>query len=306
MLQKIYLIIFCFILFPFEGFALEPAEKLLMERNSLYQYIAVTEDTSKHKRYLRNNKKGLIQGVISLDAPGKLLFEYTQTSFVSLAFLQMNPTDVLFAGLGIGAMPGYMNRYYPEANIDVVEIDTDIIQVAKEYFYFKENKNLMVHPGDARQFIKRSKKKYDIIFLDAYQSDYIPFHLTTVEFLREVKNILEDNGVVVSNILSPNRNKFFDSMIMTYKKVFPYLYIFKGKTAGNFVFVVTKSSDLKDKDGIETIAKKIQSLKKFDFDLPETVSRFEHSMAYEWSGADILTDDFAPVNLYKYQDSEAK
>jgi len=306
MLDKFHLTVLCFLLLPLNGFALEPSEKLLMEKNSLYQYIAVTEDAAKHERYLRNNKKGLIQGGISLNAPEKLLFEYTQMSFVSLAFLRMSPGDVLFAGLGIGAMPGYMNRYYPEVNIDVVEIDTDIIQVAKEYFYFKENKNLKVHPGDARQFIKRSKKKYDIIFLDAYQSDYIPFHLTTVEFLREVKSRLKDNGVVVSNILSPKRNKFFDSMIMTYKKVFPYLYIFKGKKAGNFIFVVTKRIDMKDKDGIEAAAKKLQSLRQFDIELPETASRFEYSMAYEWSGADILTDDFAPVNLYKYQDSEAK
>ena len=306
MLNKFHLTVLCFLLLPLNGFALEPKEKLLMEKNSLYQYIAVTEDASNNERYLRNNKKGLIQGGISLNAPEKLLFEYTQMSFVSLAFLRMNPADVLFAGLGIGAMPGYMNRYYPEVNIDVVEIDTDIIQVAKEYFYFNENEKLKVHPGDARQFIKRSKRKYDIIFLDAYQSDYIPFHLTTVEFLREVKSRLKENGVVVSNILSPNRNKFFDSMIMTYKKAFPYLYIFKGKRSGNFIFVVTKSFDLKDKDGIEAAAGKLQALKQFDIDLAETASRFGYSMAYEWSGADILTDDFAPVNLYKYQDSEAK
>lgn len=306
MLDKFHLTVLCFLLLPLNGFALEPKEKLLMEKNSLYQYIAVTENASKHERYLRNNKKGLIQGGISLNAPEKLLFEYSQMSFVSLAFLRTSPGDVLFAGLGIGAMPGYMNRYYPEVNIDVVEIDPDIIQVAKEYFYFKENERLKVHPGDARQFIKRSKRKYDIIFLDAYQSDYIPFHLTTVEFLREVKSRLKDNGAVVSNILSPNRNKFFDSMIMTYKKAFPYLYIFKGKRSGNFIFIVTKSSDLKDKDGIEAAAGKLQALKQFDIDLAETASRLEYSMAYEWSRADILTDDFAPVNLYKYQDSEAK
>jgi len=288
------------------GFALEPTEKLLMEKNSLYQYIAVTEDAAKHERYLRNNKKGLIQGGISLNTPEKLLFEYTQMSFISLAFLEKEPEDVLFAGLGIGVMPRYLNRYNPQTKMDVVEIDTDIMPIAKEYFYFKENEKLQVHSRDARQFIKRSKKKYDIIFLDAYQSDYIPFHLTTVEFLREVKSRLKDNGVVVSNILSPKRNKFFDSMIMTYKKVFPYLYIFKGKKSGNFIFVVTKSVDLKDKDGIEAAAGKLQALKKFDFDLPETASSFEYSMAYEWSGAEILTDDFAPVNLYKYQDSEAK
>jgi spermidine synthase len=101
-------------LFPFKGFALEPTEKLLMEKNSLYQYIAVTEDASKHERYLRNNKKGLIQGGISLNAPEKLLFEYTQMSFISLSFLEREPEDVLFAGLGIGVMPRYLNRYYPQ------------------------------------------------------------------------------------------------------------------------------------------------------------------------------------------------
>ncbi len=306
MLNKFYLTVLCFLLLPLNVFALEPAEKLLREKNSLYQYIAVTEDSAKHERNLHNNKKGLIQGGISLDAPEKLLFEYTQMSFISLAFLENAPEDALFAGLGIGVMPRYLDRYYPGTNIDVVEIDPDIMPVAKEYFYFKENEKLKVHSGDARQFIKRSKKKYDIIFLDAYQSDYIPFHLTTVEFLREVKSRLKDNGVVVSNILSPKRNKFFDSMIMTYKKVFPYLYIFKGKKSGNFIFVVTKRIDLKDKDGIEAAAKKLQSLRKFDIDLAETATRFEYSMVYEWSGADILTDDFAPVNLYKYQDSEAK
>jgi spermidine synthase len=188
----------------------------------------------------------------------------------------------------------------------VVEIDPDILPVAKEYFYFKENEKLKVHSGDARQFIKRSKKKYDIIFLDAYQADYIPFHLTTLEFMREAKSRLKENGVVVSNILSSNRNKFFDSMIMTYKKVFPYLYVFKGKNSGNFIFVVTKGIDLKDKDGIGAAAGKLQALKKFDIDLTETATRFEYSTPYEWYAADILTDDFAPVNLYKFQDSEAK
>lgn len=306
MLKKYYLTGLCFLLLTLNGFALEPSEKLLIEKNSLYQYIAVTEDAAKHERYLQNNKKGLIQGGISLDAPEKLLFEYTQVSFISLAFLEREPEDVLFAGLGIGVMPRYLNRYYPGTNIDVVEIDSDIMPVAKEYFYFKENEKLKVHSGDAREFIKRSKKKYDIIFLDAYQADYIPFHLTTREFMREVKSRLKDNGVVVSNILSPKRNRFFDSMIMTYKKAFPYLYVFKGKNSGNFIFVATKGIDWKDKGGIEAAARKLQSLRKFDIDLTVTASRFEYSTEYEWSGADILTDNFAPVNLFKYQDSEAK
>src|SRR3990172_5227366 len=184
--------------------------KTLYEKNSLYQYIAVKEDLEKGERYIFNNRKDLVQGGIYLGRPDKLLFEYTQTAFISLAFLDREPRSVLFVGLGAGSMPRYLNRYYPQAEIDVVEIDPDIVDVAKRFFYFTENSRMKVHVEDGRVFIKRASKKYDVIFLDAYQSGDIPFHLTTIEFLKEVKGKLKEGGLVVSNILSPFRNKFFD------------------------------------------------------------------------------------------------
>jgi spermidine synthase len=288
------------------GVAAEAAEKLIYEKNSLYQYISVIDDTLKKERYVRNQKREYSQGGIYLNAPDKLLFEFTQLAFVSLAFLDREPEEVLFVGLGAGAMPKYFNRYYPEAHTDVVEIDPDMVDVARKYFYFKENDSMKVHVNDGRIFVKRSKKKYDLISLDAYQNDYIPFHLTTVEFLKEVKSRLRDDGVVVSNITSPFRNKFFDSMIMTYKKVFPHLYIFKGSKSGNFIFVATAGKSLKDQESIEARAAEIQAFKKLDIDLQEFAERYENSSEYEWKGAKVLTDDFAPVNLYQHQKSGAQ
>ncbi len=288
------------------GLAIEPTEKLLFEKNSLYQYIAVVEDTAKNERYVRNQKRDYAQGGIYVNAPEKLLFEFTQMGFVSLAFLDREPQNVLFVGLGAGAMPKYFNRYYPEANTDIAEIDPDMVPVAQKYFYFKENEKMRVTVEDGRIFVKRSRKKYDWIILDAYQNDYIPFHLTTVEFLKEVRSRLKEDGVVVSNITSPFRNKFFDSMVMTYKKAFPHLYIFRGKKSGNFIFVGAAGGAVKEKHEIEKRAMKIQSARKLDIDLAEIASRLEMSDDYEWSRAEILTDDFAPVNLYKYQKSGAQ
>jgi len=227
-------------------------------------------------------------------------------SFVSLAFLDSDPKDVLFVGLGAGAMPKYFAGRYPDAVIDIAEIDPDMLAVAQKYFYFKENERMKVHVDDGRLFVKRTKKKFDWIVLDAYQNDYIPFHLTTLEFLKEVKNRLKDNGVIVANITSPFKNKFFDSVVMTYKKAFPHLSIFKGKRSGNFIFVATTSSKIRDKDSIEARARKIQSARKFDIDLEDFASRYEPSEAYEWESAKILTDNFAPVNLYQHQKSEAR
>ena len=303
--------IFCLLVlylavFPLKGFALEPSEKQLFEKNSLYQYISVVEDTVKKERYVRNQKREFTQGGIYVNAPDKLLFEFTQLGFVSLAFMDMDPKEVLFVGLGAGAMPRYFTVRYPDAMIDIAEIDPDMVSVAQKYFYFKENERMKAHVEDGRLFVKRTKKKYDWIVLDAYQNDYIPFHLTTFEFLKEVKSRLKENGVVVANITSQYRNKFFDSMVMTYKRAFPRLYVFKGKKSANFIFVATTSSKIKDKDSVEARARKIQSARKFDINLEDLASRYETSEAYEWGGAKVLTDDFAPVNLYQYQKSGAQ
>ncbi len=195
MMQKFFIAVFCLALLAARSFAIGPSEKLLFEKNSLYQYILVIEDTVKKERYIRNYKRVLSQGGISLDVPDKLLFEYTQMSIVSLAFLEREPDDILMVGLGAGSIPRYLNRYYPDAAIDIVEIDPDMVSVAKEYFYFRENGNMRVYVEDGRVYVKRMQEKYDIIFLDAYQSDYIPFHLTTLEFLKEVKSKLKEDGV---------------------------------------------------------------------------------------------------------------
>jgi spermidine synthase len=306
MLDKIFLTAFCALLLPLKCFALEPSEKLIFKKNSLYQYIQVIDDTVKKERYVRNQKRDYTQGGIYLNAPDKLLFEYTRMGFVSLAFLDKEPTDALFVGLGAGSMPRYFAARYPEAVIDIAEIDPDMAAVAQKHFYFKENEKMKVHIQDGRIFVKRTKKKYDWIVLDAYQNDYIPFHLTTIEFLKEMKSRLKENGVVAANVTSPYRNKFFDSMVMTYKKVFPHLAIFKGKRSANFIFVATTTGKNRDKDSVEARAGKIQSSKKFDISLEDIASRYEPSQAYEWAGAKILTDDFAPVNLYQYQKSGAQ
>ncbi|MBI5213822.1 MAG: hypothetical protein HY957_10725 [Nitrospirae bacterium] len=104
MVKLICLLVLCFALIPVQGFALEPSEKLIFEKNSLYQYIQVIEDTVKKERYVRNQKREFTQGGIYVNAPDKLLFEFTQMGFVSLAFLEREPRDVLFVGLGAGAI----------------------------------------------------------------------------------------------------------------------------------------------------------------------------------------------------------
>ncbi len=298
MTKKVWLIIFSLLMIPSFGSA-DKGEKRLYEKNSLYQYIVVAEDTKKQERYMYNSK--YVHAGMSLEDPDRLLFEYTRMSFISLAFLDRKPEDVLFVGLGAGSMPRYFNRYCPEVKTDVVEIDPEVVDVAKEYFYFQETPNMKVHVQDGRIFIKRTGNKYDMVFLDAYQTDHIPFHLTTVEFLREVRKKLKDGGVVISHVSSSSTNKFFYSMIKTYQEAFPHLYVFKGRSRNNFVFIATDDNDKLQENDILKRAKEFHESKGFDFNLPMMAFLYGYSDEFEWGG-EILTDDFAPVNLLRHME----
>jgi len=270
------------------------------EKNSLYQFIMVDEDLAGKERYiLVNTKRDRPQGGILIDDPDKLLYEYTRLAFTSLAYLDREPENVLFVGLGAGVMPRYFNKHYPDAYVDAVEIDPEMFNVAKKYFYFQEKSNMKVHIKDGRIYLKRTKNKYDMIFLDAYRGEHIPFHLTTVEFLRELKTKLKAGGVVVSNILSSSHNKFFWSMVRTYKEEFETLEIFEGGEGGpeNFIFVAAVSNVYMEEEALLERAGSIQSAKGMDIDLRRIPWEYG-KRGYE-RDSKVLTDDFAPVNLYK-------
>ncbi len=136
---------------------------------------------------------------------------------------------VLIVGLGGGTLPKRMLRDYPGVKIDVVEIDPEVVRVAKQYFDLPDDPRLRVFAEDGRRFIKRSKDTYDIIVMDAYYADALPFHLTTEEFLRQAKARLAPDGVLAYNVIGSvegERSKLFRSMYRTASGVWRQLWVF--------------------------------------------------------------------------------
>jgi spermidine synthase len=94
-------------------------------------------------------------------------------------------------------------KKYPQATIDVIEIDPKVTELAKKYFNLKENPRLTIYHEDGRVYLNKVQKKYDAIFGDAFGSFYsIPYQLTTIETVQKKFDILNNNGVVVLNIIS--------------------------------------------------------------------------------------------------------
>ncbi|MFZ5998647.1 MAG: spermidine synthase [Nitrospirota bacterium] len=301
MVKNIFFILFVMLL-PLQG--AHAKEKVLYEKNSVYQYIVVSEDTEKRQRRIHNNERHLTQGGMSIDNPDQLVFEYYRMSLISLAFLSNEPSDILVIGLGAGAVPKYLHKRYPDANIDIVEIDPEILNVARTYFNFKDDDKMRVFINDGRMFVKRAKKRYDIIFLDAYRNGSIPFHLTTREFLLETKKILKPGGVVTSNILSERMNQFHDSMVATYQDVFKQLYLFVGENSMNYIFVVTDHQEEMKKKEIAERSKAITKAKGLDFKLDAVAKSCICGSAVDSRVADVLTDDFAPVDILRHRKSK--
>ncbi len=189
-------------------------QTVLYEKPSAYSTIVVTEEAN-GLRTLRFGRGGARQSVVKLGDPDYLALPYVRVALVGLA-LSEEPRRFLVIGLGGGTLPMFLRKHYPNATIDAVDIDPEVVDVAKKFFGFREDAFMNAHVDDGRQFIEKLRQPYDVIFLDAFGADSIPAHLTTQEFLQAVRRAVTAGGVVVSNVWGRSSNPLYDSMVRTY------------------------------------------------------------------------------------------
>ncbi len=245
-------------------------EKVIFEKPSPYNLIVVTEDEQGF-RTLRFERHGVRQSVVKVGDPDHLELPYARAMFVGLAFCD-TPGRVLIVGLGGGTLPGFLHKHYPQTLIDVVDIDPGVVEAAKLFFGFREDRTMRAHVADGRRFIEQSRTGYDIIFLDAFGAENIPYHLATEEFLRSVRRALSPRGIVVANVWSRGSNMLYDSMVRTYQEVFDELYIFQLKDARNEILVALPPRYEVSPEALAERARAISTQKQFRFDLGEIVT----------------------------------
>ena len=197
--------------------ALLPGTKVVFEGESAFGRVQVVE----RRDGLRSLYTGAGRARQSAVFPGKprhLELAYTRVATIGAALMPPNGR-ILFVGLGGGAMPMYTRAILPEARIDVVEIDPLIANVAQRFFGFRPDSQMAVHTGDGRAFIENAPPaSYDLIVLDAFSDNTVPFALTTRQFLQAVRTRLAPGGVVVSNLWTSS--PVYPAMLATYNAVF--------------------------------------------------------------------------------------
>ena len=218
-----------------------------------------------------------------------LVHDYTKF-YRLIGYFRPDTVRALMIGGGAYTYPRDYINSFSEATIDVVEIDPGITDIARKYFGFADHPRMAVFHEDGRTFLNNTDKQYDVIFLDAYKSFSVPFHLTTREAIEKMYKHLDENGVVFANLISSvtgDMGKFLRAEYATFKDVFPYVYVFPIETDGsvlqNIMLVAAKlapADGFKSKD--PALQKHLNHLWKepIPLDMP------------------ILTDDYAPVEQY--------
>ncbi len=274
--------------------------ELIHRERSLYQTILVNKNGSTVCLQFSVRRDQRNQSCIDQRRPKEMVFTYTKM-MMSALLLNPNPKRVLIAGLGGGTLPTALAELFPEAQIDIVEIDPAVVAVAKRFFGFAETAKLKVFTQDARVFTKRAlirNATYDLIMLDAYNGDYIPEHLMTREYLNETKSLLTDNGIIAANTFTVSR--LYDHESATYYDVFGEFFNLRTAQSSNRV-ILTSQQPLPNIMVLGQRAKQLEDrLRPFGVNIRNYPKLLSSKVDWD-DDVRILTDQYSPVNLLQSQ-----
>jgi predicted membrane-bound spermidine synthase len=190
--------------------AIKAEDGLIHEETSFHQYIAVVE-RSDGRRLLRLNEGVAVHSVWRADS---VLTGGVWDAFLAVPPLLGRPLErVAILGNAGGTTARALGVYYPNAEIDGVELDPAVSRVGREYFGMRDNPRLTVHDEDARPFLRSSDERYDLIVVDAYRQPYVPFYLATREFFELVRERLTPGGIVALNVAAvPDDRRLVDAV----------------------------------------------------------------------------------------------
>jgi spermidine synthase len=269
-------------------------EKVLFEQDTSYHHITVREGPEKRTLHFDRT----LQGSMDLEDPLKGAIPYVY--HVHHAFIiAPEIRSVLVIGLGSASIPRHILHYYPETKVTVVEIDPVVVEVARNHFKLSEDARLRVEIVDGRVFIKRTQERYDLIVVDAFGANRygltIPPHLTTREFLEEVKGKLTPQGLLAYN--SPRRigTPLAESLYKTIAAVFPEVYIFETHDYLSSLIIAAVTPRKLSREDL--LARGRAATERGT--VPHLLDRLEtlrELPPVDSLAAPVLTDDYAPVD----------
>lgn len=265
-------------------------EKLLEEATSPYNTVQVTERGSIRTMYFVVDGTRFIESQWNMDHPHSLDLDYSRTMMAGF-LLNPRPKRIMMMGLGGGIISNYLFERFDDIEIDAVDIDPEVVRLARKYFGVPDNPRYRTHVEDGRLFVEKAKEPWDMQILDAFRGVFVPFHLKTKEFYEACVAKLSADGVVVANL--HNRTKMYPYDRQTLGSVFPQSYPFVAERGNQTTYVGSANVERVGAYQMRRNARELED--KFDFDLLGLAAR--QYMRRDYAKVEVLRDDFKPGEL---------
>jgi spermidine synthase len=193
-----------------------------------YYAIRVTNDDRQGLRYLSLDH--LLHSVVNMNDPTWLYYphEYVQGELLMLARSRGGPTNVLIIGGGGYTFPRYVDYLMPDVNVEVVEIDPGVTEIAHRELGLPRDTRIRTHHMDGRQFVseRAAKGHYQIVAQDAVNDLSVPYHLMTKEYNDAIKQTLTPDGAYLLTLIdSIEKGKLWSAAVNTMRETFKYVHV---------------------------------------------------------------------------------
>ena len=282
--------------------ALRPyrAPDTVFERESQYAYIAVNEIDPEVNPGLRTFViDKLVHNKTDLNHPLDLKYLYLQCYAAALNLLHPlgEPLDTLHIGGGGYSFINFLEQTRPGGKTIAVEIDPVVTEAAHAAFGFPRDTKAEIHHLDGRNYVTQQAvrpdaPKFDAIFGDCLNDYTVPFHLTTLEYTRQLAGLLKDDGVYMFNMVDIGNldapGQFLRAVLATCREVFPNVYVFTpdGQATGRITFIVIATKRPVD------FGPALAALNAYSHQ-PGALKEASQILADQQVA--LLTDDYAPV-----------
>lgn len=263
-------------------------ELVLEEAHSPYNHIVVTERGTVRTMYFVVDGVRYIESRLDRGYAQSLDLDYTRTMMAAF-LVKPDVKRFLMIGFGGGQISNYLFNRFEGIEIDAVDIDPEVIRLARKYFDVPDSPRYRTHAADGRLFVEQAgEQRWDVILLDAFRGVFVPLHLKTAEYYEALRNHLTSDGVVAANLHSMTDK--YPSDRNTFASVFGQRYAFYSENRRQTCFVAGDSADPVSPYAMRRNARALQDA--FDFDMLGVASRLY--LGQDWNlDAPVLHDDFS-------------
>ncbi|MFI1397662.1 spermidine synthase [Streptomyces sp. NPDC020681] len=191
---------------------------------------------------------GAPQSHVDLDDPVHLSFEYQRRlgHVADLAAPPGRPLQVVHLGGGAFTLARYIAATRPRSTQQIVELDASLVQLVRQQLPLDPGARIRVRSADAREGLGRIADGWaDLVIADVFSGARTPAHLTSTEFLADVRRVLRPGGQYAANLADGPPLSHLRAQVATAAALFPELAlaadptVLRGRRFGNAVLLAS-------------------------------------------------------------------